>query len=315
MITGVQNTIYYIIEYDVPTILNFVYIERLNIVDALTIQVFEVVNPASHVQIASASQVDDFLYVDVSVEAKSSYAIQINTDNSPPANLTMTAPFLGGTDLAGLADYKYINGRSYKYAPTVTFQRTKTASYAESSNEVSKPFAIPNVKSEHVDYYYEFMIRNAGKLVLFREHEGGSRHNFSLGYLVPGDGVRPIEDHDFAFSIEYKNIGAQRYDSLSTYSAPFVPPSTTLPSFTRYIDTNGSHPTYGLLVGAVDGVETEYTVSLGSYDAGSVEVIYRGMQQTDFTETSPSTGLVTIGFAPKDSSQDNELLIKYEITT
>jgi len=316
MVLSVQNIIYYIFDYDFDTKINCVYIERINVDSSLTMRVFDATNPASHVQIANTSQVDDYLYVDISNAAISKYAIEIKTNTNPPSSITMSAPFIGGTDLAGLSDYNYSNRNSYKFADSVTFQRTKTSSYPQSISTLSKNFTIPRVKTAHAQYYYEFLLRNATWLVLFRSHDAEDRHNYTLGYLSPKDAASDDAGTDFPFSIEFKNTGSDRANTLSEFSAPFVP-DPFVPTLVKasHIDTNGTHATYGELVGLVNGVNQVFTTSIGSYDAGSVEVIYRGAQQTDFVETNASTGVVTIGFAPKDSTQDNELIIKYEKTT
>lgn len=321
---GVYNYLYWDADFDIDTVINCVYIERISVADLYTMKVYDATDELNLVLLGEVDQIDDLLYLDISVSPVSKYAVFLETNGSPPSSVTMTAPFFGGTDLAGLSDYKYVNGRSYKYAPSVSFQRTKTTSYAETTNQLSKSFAIPRVKSEHVDYYFNFMHDNAGKLVLFREHEGGSQHNYSLGILAPQDGTRPVDTHDFAFSIEYKNIGAQRIGSLSTFSAPFTPdPFTpTATGFVIYRDitfvnslsTSSSHPTFTGLVGVVDGVNTVFTTSIGSYDAGTVEIEYRGRGQKDFIETDPSTGVITLTFVPQPNSEGNEVFARYQKT-
>lgn len=85
---------------------------------------------------------------------------------------------------------------------------------------------------------------------------------------------------------------------------------------TRHIDTNGSHGSYGALTGSVNGSNTLFTVSEGEYVSGLVKIFYRGALQTNFTETDPATGQITLGFAPKQrpSAAGNELVIEYEKT-
>ena len=310
----VQNYLNYEVDFDIDTKVNCVYFERINSDSLFTMDVYD--DTGSPVLIDSTTQVDDYLYLNISTSSISKYLISLHTTATAPSTVTMSPPFIGGTDLAGVSDYNYKNGRSYEFADTVTFQRTKTSAYPQSVSQLSKTFSIPRVRSEHSQYYHEFLARNAAKLMLFRAHDEDSRHNYTLGYLSPKASSVNDNGHVFPFSIEFKNTGSDRANTLSEFSAPFVP-DPFVPTLVKasHIDTNGTHATYGELVGTVDGVETEFTTSIGSYDAGTVEVIYRGAQQTDFVETNAATGLVTIGFSPKDSSQDNELIIKYEKTT
>ena len=64
---------------------------------------------------------------------------------------------------------------------------------------------------------------------------------------------------------------------------------------------------YSLLAGTVNGSNTVFTVSNGSYDTGSLRVFLNGQLQTigaglDFTETSPASGTFTFAIAPPTGS-------------
>lgn len=83
---------------------------------------------------------------------------------------------------------------------------------------------------------------------------------------------------------------------------------------TRHIDVTGSHAAYGTLTGAVNGVNTVYTCSQGVYLTGTVEVYWLGQLITDFVETTPGSGIITLGFAPKSNAAGNEVVMKYEKT-
>jgi len=67
--------------------------------------------------------------------------------------------------------------------------------------------------------------------------------------------------------------------------------------------SGGTSDTYGILTGAVDGSNKEYTVSLGSYVVGSLSVYLNGQLQTqgsseDWVETTPTSGTFTFDVAP-----------------
>lgn len=67
--------------------------------------------------------------------------------------------------------------------------------------------------------------------------------------------------------------------------------------------TGGTSDTYGVLAGAVNGSNKRFTVSLGSYISGSLQVYYNGQLQTqgtaeDWTETTPASGTFDFITAP-----------------
>lgn len=76
-----------------------------------------------------------------------------------------------------------------------------------------------------------------------------------------------------------------------------------------YIDqTGGVGDTYGVLSGAVNGVNTVYTVSAGAYNSGTLVVYLNGQLQTqgtaeDWTETNPTTGTFTFSVAPMSGDE------------
>jgi len=73
------------------------------------------------------------------------------------------------------------------------------------------------------------------------------------------------------------------------------------------IDQTPAGDTYGLLGGTVNGSNAVFTVSYGSYAAGTLTVFLNGQQQTqgsgkDWTETTPGSGTFTFATAPPTSS-------------
>lgn len=69
------------------------------------------------------------------------------------------------------------------------------------------------------------------------------------------------------------------------------------------IDQTPDDGTYGLLAGDVDGVNTTYEVSLGSYQSGKLQVYLNGLIQLqgmfdDWEETDPSLGTFDFTIAP-----------------
>lgn len=67
--------------------------------------------------------------------------------------------------------------------------------------------------------------------------------------------------------------------------------------------SGGTSDTYGALSGLVNGSNTVYTVSLGSYISGSLRVYLNGQLQTqgsseDWVETAPASGTFTFATAP-----------------
>lgn len=67
--------------------------------------------------------------------------------------------------------------------------------------------------------------------------------------------------------------------------------------------SGGTSDTYGVLSGAINGVNKVFTVSLGSYVSGALQVYLNGQLQTqgtgeDWVETSPAAGTFTVDVAP-----------------
>lgn len=82
-----------------------------------------------------------------------------------------------------------------------------------------------------------------------------------------------------------------------------VPSSMGSNSF-QIDSSGGTSDTYGVLGGLVNSSNTLYTVSLGSYVSGSLEVYLNGQLQTqgtaeDWVETTPASGTFTFNTAPQ----------------
>ena len=72
---------------------------------------------------------------------------------------------------------------------------------------------------------------------------------------------------------------------------------------TYFVDQTPDNGTYGLLLGNVDGINTQYTVSQGSYITGKLEVFRNGLIQLqgatdDWVETTPGSGTFDFNVAP-----------------
>jgi hypothetical protein len=70
-----------------------------------------------------------------------------------------------------------------------------------------------------------------------------------------------------------------------------------------FVDQTPDNGTYGALAGSVNGSNTVFTVSQGSYVSGSLQVFLNGQLQTqgssnDFQETTPASGTFTFNTAP-----------------
>lgn len=67
----------------------------------------------------------------------------------------------------------------------------------------------------------------------------------------------------------------------------------------RYTDmTSGGPAHFGTLSGTVNGVNATFTCDQGSYIAGSTFLWANGQPFTDYTETTPGSGIITLGVAP-----------------
>lgn len=69
------------------------------------------------------------------------------------------------------------------------------------------------------------------------------------------------------------------------------------------IDQTPDNGTYGLLAGAVNGINTTFTVSLGAYDTGKLQVYRNGLIQKqgagdEWVETTPGSGIFDFVVAP-----------------
>lgn len=93
---------------------------------------------------------------------------------------------------------------------------------------------------------------------------------------------------------------------------------TTIGKNSFQIDcSGGTGDTYGILGGSVDGSNTTFTVSLGSYVSGSLEVQLNGQLLTqgsaeDWEETTPASGTFTLSIAPEIG---DILIVKYQYQT
>lgn len=75
-------------------------------------------------------------------------------------------------------------------------------------------------------------------------------------------------------------------------------------TISQYIDQTPDNGTYGLLSGSVNGSNTVFTVSQGSYGTGTLQVYLNGVLQEqgsgkDWTETTPASGTFTFATAPQ----------------
>jgi hypothetical protein len=66
------------------------------------------------------------------------------------------------------------------------------------------------------------------------------------------------------------------------------------------IDSTDGTGVYGVLAGLTNGSNQLFTVSRGSYVAGTLQVYWKGALQSgnEVTETNPAIGTLTMSFAP-----------------
>jgi hypothetical protein len=91
-------------------------------------------------------------------------------------------------------------------------------------------------------------------------------------------------------------------------------------SGTEYVDqSGGTGDTYGVLVGDIDGNNTQFTVSRGSYISGRLKVYRNGQLQVQGTtttgnwvETTPASGTFDFNTAP---ATGDEIMVVYSIVS
>lgn len=139
------------------------------------------------------------------------------------------------------------------------------------------------------------------------------RSRLHIGVIPPTRSIGTNEEIYFQYNASTLIIGQAyiksngRWTAFASFStAPSRTPRTSIASSAVH-----SHATYTEATGAVNGSNALYTMPT-SYAAGTMRVYYRGSLQHDFTETDPSAGTVTLGFNPKASSQNNEVIFTYE---
>lgn len=93
---------------------------------------------------------------------------------------------------------------------------------------------------------------------------------------------------------------------------------TTIGRNSFQIDSSGgTGDSYGILGGSVNGSNTTFTVSLGSYITGSLEISLNGQVQTqgsaeDWVETTPASGTFDFNIAPEAG---DIIIVKYQYQT
>jgi hypothetical protein len=95
-------------------------------------------------------------------------------------------------------------------------------------------------------------------------------------------------------------------------SVVVAPPGLVVPSETFIDQTPLLGSTYGLLIGAVDGLNTTFTVSQGKYKSGTLKVHRNGVLSTQgvtWTETTPTSGTFQFAVAP---AVGNHISAEYE---
>jgi hypothetical protein len=137
----------------------------------------------------------------------------------------------------------------------------------------------------------------------------------TLASRSPGS-RKPLDaiDERVRRALRQRQHGRQRqrtsysFDGISAAGHDAAPGSTGGPvldptNYNRIAQSGGAAGTYGTLAGAVDGVNTVYTVPDGEYESGSLLVFLRGLlrPQGDWSETDPSAGTFTFSAAPKTS--------------
>ena len=119
-----------------------------------------------------------------------------------------------------------------------------------------------------------------------------------------GSRVFDIEDN-------YDRKGRSQYLTINTVIADGSPATeATFMGSSTYTDITGAHDYYNLLTGDIDGVNTTFTVSEGQYKPGSLRVNWGGVTQYQIIETTPTSGIFDLDFAPTASTR---LMANYEI--
>lgn len=80
------------------------------------------------------------------------------------------------------------------------------------------------------------------------------------------------------------------------------------------IDQTFPNGTYGTLIGAIDGVNTTFTVSNGSYMSGTLKVYENGQlgaQTVDWDELVPAAGTFTIIVPPPITTPATVITVEY----
>jgi hypothetical protein len=84
---------------------------------------------------------------------------------------------------------------------------------------------------------------------------------------------------------------------------------TALASTQYFIAHSTASAMYGTLSGAINGVNTEYTVPEGSYKSGKMMVYKNGQPTLEFVETTPASGIFNMNVAPKSSGAIPDVLM------
>lgn len=110
-----------------------------------------------------------------------------------------------------------------------------------------------------------------------------------------------------AFTV--KTDDAEYTDGVNTYKMSEINTATHMDQ------SGGTGDTYGALSGAVNGVNTDFTVSQGEYASGGLKVYLRGQLQTqgsseDWIELNPSAGTFRFNTAPHTG---DEITVEYHI--
>lgn len=84
------------------------------------------------------------------------------------------------------------------------------------------------------------------------------------------------------------------------------------------IDAKPDDGTYGTITGAINGINTQYTVSLGVYQAGKMTVYLNGVEQNmgatngNWVETDPTTGKFDFNVAPETG---DTIVVEYQTSS
>jgi len=269
---------------------------------------------------------------DISVQSASAVNISAGTI-TPLTNHTV----LSGSDVHGLGDIS-LQSASAVNITGGTFGGTFDGSISGSAVETEEALATHeglsgsdvHVLGDMSSQSSSAVNISAGTITPLVTHEGLSGSDVhTLGDLsiqsasavnISNGTITPLVTHEGLSGSDVHSLGDISIQSASAVNITggTISSIVTSGSISFQIDqSGGTSDTYGILAGDVNGINAEYTVSLGSYIIGSLKVYLNGQLQTqgsseDWVETTPASGTFTFAEAPLSG---DEIVAVYQFTT